>query len=293
MTNLAALKKASQDHSVLRQKIANDQSFYDAVQQATTSGLQSQAARNAGLIGLTGLGVGAGSRGLLGLMQLISRNVSKPKPSLPAPVHVDLVGHGQEEEEEEKMSGVADFLEGGNAKTVGGVPWAMPAGVAAGAGGLYGGWSLMDYLLDKRRKSETESELAKAKETYEQALMDSSKRASDNSLGRDLDELYDELEKQALFDSDTAGKLVGAYGVAAGGAGVLSSIIAYKWAKKRQRKVLLAKAQEKRRRARFALQPSSLYARPSPMRRSPEPIEVQDPMQAAPSSDETEDQLEL
>lgn len=255
MDNLQAVLKTSRDHYG---KQAN-QGFYNAVQEATSQQLRHQALGNLGTLAVVGAGVGAGSRGLLGLLQLAHRNSRKPEPTIPPPLAIDLP---LAEQEEEKVGGVSDFMRGDYAQSIAGIPWAIPAHVAAGAGGLAGGWTLMDYLLDKRRKGELQSELDKAKGDYEVALSNGMKTAEEGSLAADLDKLYDAVEKRSSSFADMAGQATGMYGLYAGTSGLAGALMAYQWGKKRQRKALIEKALKERRRKRFQSQPSALYLRP-------------------------------
>lgn len=255
MDSLKAVLKTSHDHCA---KQAN-QGFYNAVQEATAQQLRHKALGNIGTLAVVGAGVGAGSRGLLGLLQLAQRNSHKPEPTIPPPLAIDLP---LSEQEEEKVGGVSDFLRGDYAQSINGIPWAIPAHVAAGAGGLAGGWTLMDYLLDKRRKGELQSELDKAKGDYETALSNGMKTAEEGSLASDLDRLYDEVEKRSSSLADMAGQATGMYGLYAGASGLAGALMAYQLGKKRQRKALIEKALKERRRKRFQSQPSALYLRP-------------------------------
>src|SRR5690242_2942549 len=125
MDSLQAVLKASRAHLSQPQKRAND-GFYNAVQEATARQLRMNALANAGALGLLGAGVGAGTRGLLGLFQMAHRNASKPDRTVPAPLAIDLP---LQEHEEEKLGSLSNFLKGDYAQTTAGVPWAMPAAV--------------------------------------------------------------------------------------------------------------------------------------------------------------------
>jgi hypothetical protein len=407
MPNLQTILRASRAHSDKGRKSAND-NFYAAVQAAAAQQLQNQALRNAGMIGAVGLGTGAAARGLQGLMQLINRNVNKPRRSYPTSIPVDMPLHEEEEpkiaadkravytgatigaalgaakaptshfgqgvargalhggaaelgavggglggaalggagglstylllskllnnqptdgsalasllggagvgglagagaggyagykgmqhalgtppwnveehkEPKPKQAGLADFMKGEYAQSVSGVPWAMPAAVGAGAAGLAGGWSAMDYLLDKRRKGDLQAELEKAKAEYEAALMASTtgKTAAAGTLARDLDDLYDEMTKKANSWADLAGRGAGAYGIYGGVAGLTTALLAYNWDKKRQRRALIDKALKERRKRRFSSQPAAMYVRPQ--QNAPQ---VPQSMQPAPPVDE-------
>ena len=71
-------------------------------------------------------------------------------------------------------------------------------GAALMAGG-YGGWKLIDHMLDRRRKQQLNNEVEKAKQMYEQALNGGAdvKIASENTLFKELDELADLAIKSA------------------------------------------------------------------------------------------------
>lgn len=284
MENLAKVLTASRAHSAPVRKSAND-SFYNAVQAAAAQQLQNQALQNAGMIGAVGLGAGAAGRGISGLVQLIRRNMNKPKRNYPASIPVDMP-LGQEEEP--KMAGATDFLRGDYAQSVKGVPWAIPAAVGAGAAGLGAGWSAMDYLLDKRRKGDLDAELERAKMEYEAALTaNSHKQAADGSLAADLDKLYDAVkeanEKKANSWTDMAGQGAGLYGVYAGASGLGAAYLAYQWDKKRQRRALIDKALKDRRKKRFSSQPAAMYVRPTQNKPTVSPS-----MSSAPPLEETE-----
>jgi hypothetical protein len=257
MSNLQKVIEVSQAHA----KQANAE-FYDAVQTAAARSMQGTAARNAAMLGLVGLGTGAGARGLVGLLQMFNRKRRPFMRTAPAPVPVDV--HVEEEEQQPKLAGVMDFLRGDQAQSVSGVPWAIPAAVGAGAAGLAGGWGTMDYLMDKRRKGDLQAELDQAKQEYEQALMAhaSGKTASEHSVNSDLDELYDTLQTKSASWSDMAGRAAGTYGVGAGITGLISAMLAYNYGQKRQQRNLVDKAIKERRRRRYSQQPAPLYARP-------------------------------
>lgn len=150
-------------------------------------------------------------------------------------------------------------------------PWFMPAMLAAGSGGLYGGWKLTDKLLDQRRKAESDEALDTAKKHYRKALLE--QYSSDtpgiktgeaaDSLAVDLDKLYT-LTKQSGFLNDAAGRGTGAYltlaGLLAGGAGLGT----YNYAKARSPEERLAKAIKQREKLRWATRPPEIYAVSSP-----------------------------
>jgi hypothetical protein len=137
-------------------------------------------------------------------------------------------------------------------------PWAVPAGLAAGLGGLYGGWKLTDYLLDKTRTAEQESEVDAARKEYEAALAGRRKIASADP--DPLDALADRFEKQGLWNELLGG------GLALGGLAALGSGLGtYRWMRSLSEDKAIEEA-VKRRQAQIAEQsPSPIMAVPTPM----------------------------
>lgn len=130
-----------------------------------------------------------------------------------------------------------------------------PLALGGGAAGLYGGWKVMDYLLDKRRESETDDDLDLAKAEYEAALSGDDKSAADQEIGRELDLLFDRCiektsEAGAALDkaldskeADWTGTGIGLYGgMYALPSATLAALLSYPFFSKRQRSKLLSKA---------------------------------------------------
>ncbi len=216
-----------------------------------------------------GVGVGAGARGLQGLWNLVRRNVSKPTPGPHSPLTLD-IPNTREEEEKEKFAG---FLSGDYASTLQGHPLNMPTKVLGAGAGVIGGWKLLDWVMDRQRKSEMQAETEKAEEEYEQALLGQHKQGS---LGHDLDLLFDEVEKQGTV-GDFLGGAAGLYMTGAGLGALLTGKITYDIARKRQRKSLLSSARRKHLRQSRSMRPAAIYINPLPDRNS---------LKTAPSEDE-------
>jgi hypothetical protein len=90
------------------------------------------------------------------------------------------------------------------------------------------------------------------------------KQAADGSLAADLEKLAAACEKRGNDVIDNLpGQLTGAYGTYALGAGTLAAMAAYKWAKKRQEKSVLERAQRERARQLALSQPAPIYLTPS------------------------------
>jgi hypothetical protein len=136
------------------------------------------------------------------------------------------------------------------------MPWVYPAGAAALTGGLYGGWKLTDYLLDKTRSAEQESEVAQARKEYEAALAGRRKVAAAGPL----DELAGRWEKRGWVNPAIGGLL------ALGGATALASGVgAYRWTRGLAEDKAIEEA-VKRRQAQIAEQsPSPIMAIPTPV----------------------------
>jgi hypothetical protein len=272
------------------------QDAYGAIQEAASSALQSGGLRDVGSVALTGAGMGMGLRGLLGLLSLARRNIVKPQTSVPAPTEIDIPA----EVEEEKKADALGFLKGDDASSKSGMPWYIPALLGGGALGAAGGYKGMDWLLDRRRKKEIDDQLADAKAEYEQALSEATggrKLAADASLTRDLDTIFDAVEKQGMEKeatfADSAGKATGIYGLYGLSSALAAAVATYSWGKKRRRKEILEKARKKRLRDRYRRQPSSILASSVPATNSEDPLAKEDPLKPAPSLDSQENELEL
>ena len=148
-------------------------------------------------------------------------------------------------------------------------PWFIPAISAATLGGLYGGYTGLDSIMDKIHKRDREKELEDAKEEYRNALVEqytpdspAIKRSSSNELQRDLDELY-KLHKQATLGktvNNTAGFGTGMYLTLAALLGGTTGLATYNWAKKNSPDQRLAEAIKQRERLRWATRPPEIYA---------------------------------
>jgi hypothetical protein len=268
-----------------------------AIRQTMSEQAKSEAMRRV----MTALGVTAGAgiaaRGAMGLGKQFSRAVRGPSRTMPTQQMLQVPVEYEMDPEEQKLAndGAADaggsvldsigksfgsFIHGDNASRWYGVPWAMPAVAGAGAGGLYGGWKLTDYVMDRRRKQEMKAKLDRARKEYREALL--GKSASD---GQETEAtlLHDELvalHKEANDAYDAMGALAGMYGTAAGGVGLLGMLAAYNWAKKRQRRELVDKAQKRRFADRQMRQPLPLQAVPVAVKGTN--IEKKPPLHAAP-----------
>jgi len=143
----------------------------------------------------------------------------------------------------------------------------IPGMAVAGVGGAMGGYKLVDWLWNKHRNKERKEEVRKARQNYEQALLEE-QVAHRAKIAEDLDYLYDtfvSLEKQATTPVDAAG-----YGLAlplTGGAmlGMALANVFYNRAKSRGSGEVLRRAQKERARLLSETRPLPLYARPISM----------------------------
>jgi hypothetical protein len=241
----------------------------ETLKQMRAALIRNKAYQNALHTGLLAAGAGAAFRGGTGLANMLQRNL-KPaaRPSATAPQFIEVPIFSKKEKEKEELKKVAaggllsDVLSGAGNSNPGSWWGAYPLSVGAGAAGAYGGWKLTDVLLDRRRKAQVKSELEKAKKEYEEALAGRSK------LGQQLDELYDNLEKQANT-ADYVGPPLGIaalYALLAGGG---AGVAAYNFTKKRNPAKIKEKAKAQYRAERFNRRPPPILARPVP-------VEVQD-----------------
>lgn len=224
---------------------------------------------------LVGGGVGVGARSLVGLRDMFHRRPEvDPQSTIPETIPIMVP---------QRNKAANDLL---GARADGGLNyWEYPTGMAAGAGGLMGGWKLMDWLMDKRRKASMQGELARAQQEYQQALQDDvnaasvTKAAAADSLDAVYDHLQDESKMMAHLEqldangaldclrekrSNTLASLlhggIGAYLAALLATGGLSGLAAYQSTKSRQD----AEDANKRRRL-MRTSPQPIMAVPAPL----------------------------
>lgn len=152
-------------------------------------------------------------------------------------------------------------VSGFGARSPGDMPWAYPVGAAAIGAGLYGGYKLTDWLLDKTRRREVDSELEAAKRDYQAAMMGQYQEEGQKAAGADpIDELYEEsTEKRAIL-----GPAIGLGLLGMGTVGLASGMGAYNWARSRSKTKALEEAIRRRQEALFAQAPRPIMAVPVP-----------------------------
>ena len=150
--------------------------------------------------------------------------------------------------------------------------WAVPALAAGGAGGLYGGWKLVDHFMNKAHDEELDDSLSQSKKDYQTAI--SEQFARPESKYASLDTVY-EKRAEIIKDAYTWGnfkedfrrnvplgnKIVKPLATTAHGAGgaYLTALLAvgggsaaavHSYMKSRSKKRILDKALAKRRKQR-------------------------------------------
>ena len=160
------------------------------------------------------------------------------------------------------------------------MPGYYPKMMIGGLAGGYGGWKIVDAILNARRTREGEDEVDQARGAFQHALLGQydhpvaqgsklQKAAADEmtKLGQDLDALYDALEKRGTLE-DWWNKSLGAYGVYALGTGGLAAYAAYKANEGSTKRDAIDKALKYRAARRQAMQPAEFYATPMPVGRN-------------------------
>ena len=250
--------------------------------------LNNESWRQATNVGLTALGAGAGLRGLHGLLSVISRNLSKP-PAIPAVATMEVPVHGQPVKKRKKtadaedwkylatepfkrlgnlvydagsaaVKGTGDAMAGAYATEPQGLPehWLRTFGM--GVGGGLGGYKLVDWLLDKRRKAMVDKDVEDARQEYENLLYGKNASA--------IDELFATVKQADFGLGDLPGALTGSYLTYALGSPLVTGTMAYNKAKKLRRKNLIDAAQKMRLRQRLESSPIPIFALPADAEKS-------------------------
>lgn len=140
-------------------------------------------------------------------------------------------------------------------------PWMTVGMPLALGGGIYGGYKLTDWLLNKNRKRELDSELDIARNNYEKALRNLAKTADADATPApmsSLDMLTTEMEKRGGIMSQALASYLLMNLLAAG----LGGFATYQWAKSRQPTKALQQAHNKRQRQLFETRLLPVQAKP-------------------------------
>ncbi len=187
------------------------------------------------------------------------------------------------------------------------MPWYMPAIGAGAIGGVAGGYKLMDWVLNKKRKADLRGELDDAKREYQEALVDMydpnkirllKRGSAAEALARDLDELAALTVKQAnpsetwtdalgkrltgvipttnvqRTASSVGGAGLGTYLALAGAIGLGSGYLSHQYFSKTDPNKVLADVVKKRERERWATRPPEIFAVPSPVVRTGDEVDL-------------------
>jgi hypothetical protein len=182
------------------------------------------------------------------------------------------------------------------------MPWYVPAVGAGVVGGSIGGYKLMDWIMNKKRKADLKGELDDAKREYQEALVDMydpqrikllKRGSAAEALARDLHELATLMTKAGggpsnpsetwtdaaarqldglipttnarQVASSGAGAGLGLYAALAGGLALGSGYLAHEYFSKTDPNKVLADVIKKRERERWATRPPEIFAVPTPV----------------------------
>lgn len=234
----------------------------ELIRQQANSQLQWDTAKNTlGLAG-AGFGAGVGLRSLLGLSSLLKRNLmAAPKPSLmssaavPIPVEDPYTEGGKKRQKKADIgSYLQQLIQGRRATAPSGIPWAIPAAVAAAPVGMYAGARTADFIADKLRAQELDTELKGEQEQFEAALRGPQPNAKPTKLAQALDRLDAAIEKCGGIDN-ALGTMLGLYAGYAGISGLSAGSAVYDATKKTQTRAVLSEAIKQREAANNAKRP--------------------------------------
>jgi len=191
------------------------------------------------------------------------------------------------------------------------MPWYVPAVGASAVGGLAGGYKLMDWVMNRKRKADLKGELDDAKREYQEALVDMydpqkikllKRGSAAEALARDLHELATLMTKTAnpqknpsdtwtdaaakrldglipttklrQTGSSVAGTGLGLYAALAGGLALGSGYLAHQYFSKTDPNKVLADVVKKRERERWATRPPEIFAVPTPVSRHGDEVDI-------------------
>lgn len=244
---------------------------------------------------LASLGVGAAGRSLLGLRDLANRAAAKKKRTVhPAIVEVNVPKVTEASEKTAQTPGAPpstgwDWLLGRTTDNLHAKPLYY-TGMGAGAiGGLYGGYKIVDKLMNHLQKRDKEKELEQAKEEYRNAVLGQytggiKESKEQEELSKDLDILC-KLYKEGNFGGAVTNMYLPIAAALALGTGTMT----YSWMKGRRPEERLAKAIKQREMLRQATKPPEIYAIAKPVPMSP--AKEQQGLRYSPGTEEDEETL--
>jgi len=225
------------------------------------------------LLGLGGLGIGAGARSIRGLLD-IAKKPTELETTLggPSPVVVSL-----KKRRRLKAAGFKEFFlgqqTGGEGSFFPGYaakPYMLPAGGALGLGGIYGGYKLINSMLRRNEEQERKRRVTEAKKLYQKALLSefeqagmTAKGASARTFEEDLDLLASRIVESGHIKNaqlkDWLGTGLGAYLLGAGTLAGLGGLTTYMATKSQDPAEKVRKALKARQRQRWASRPPEIY----------------------------------
>lgn len=243
---------------------------------------------------LGGLAAGGAAAGAVGLFNLFRRASTSAQPAMSSPVQLKIPVTKVDDDEDEDgeraapprrlkaatVSGrLGDFFSGADATSFAGHPLFIPAVGLGSAATFYGGYKLINALVNAMKKKEMAQEKEEAQRRFEAALRRETEAgaaiktaSSDNDpFVESLDRFTDVVFKQGsslqdmaedLLFNDTTGKLTGAAILGGVGLTALSAMLANEYFSKRRQHSVLAKAEKQRRRIQQATRPQWIFARP-------------------------------
>jgi len=257
----------------------------EVLQSANAEMLRNTAFKQLAALMTMGLGVGAGSRGLLGLYNMAHSNISPPSLKVPKPIVMDIPVKRKPLQKRANPVPTPDtftdplkkWFAGHYAEDTSGIPWAAPAMIGGTTAATYGGWKLIDWLLGKRHKADLQTDLTDAEQDYERTLRGVPGKTAELSTAlEDLFDLISSNEKQASSWGHTLGQAAGMYGSVAMLPALVVAKMMYDVTKKRSPSELLRKAVKKYENAQAQIRPVPVFARPVDVDNSDEDVTAQD-----------------
>jgi hypothetical protein len=252
--------------------------------------LAGQGLTNVLQLGAAGLGIGAATRGAIGLRDLFARALNPVQSSYPAAMMTSLPYPVRDDDEDPDnprnkqkraaFNGLKEWLGGLHYGKPWDVtdktdfPWLYPAAVAATAGGAYAGYKGIDSVLQAQKQKQEEEELAGAKSDFEKALLSSygqpkqgEEKTAGDELGEVLDHLYDACTtKQAEWPARVGNWTTGRYLAGVGlPLGALGAYWGYEHGQDASNRTVLEKAMRRRQQAELLAHPAEMYAVPTPV----------------------------
>lgn len=242
--------------------------FAKPCKQADIDPVTAKALSDIGSVALLSAGAGVAGRSAVGAYNLVRRTLAPHKVKYPGAVTTTLPYPVIPNEPEPEMKIAADAPWYATPDL-----WAPPAMAGAGLAGAFGGWKVMDSLLERRRKSEEDSETDKAKNDFRSALLQNynqprsmtMKMAADlpeaESLSVLLDKAFDAFSKQGSWQG-VLGQYLGGYAVPTA---AITGMMAYTSANKTNQAKVTERAMNQRLRRNYAARPSEIFATPEPV----------------------------